>query len=155
MSKSHGMPHVLVGYYLSDLRGFAAVNGLDDKNDGEVRAPRARSFQKLKRAAQGLWRDCCSVSAVLCDQPRPQNVASFQDLFDRSHDNFYRPGVSRRNDLETVFAFWAAPKMNNLPLIPMSRPFGGNQFITALNARHREFWTPIRYHPHYKSLLCS
>ena len=137
MSKSHGMPHVLVGYYLSDLRGFAAVNGLDDKNDGEVRAPRARSFQKQseqRKVVKGLWRDCCSVSAVLCDQPRPKNVASSHDIFYPFHNIFYRLGVRRRNDLERAVAFRAVPKMTYLPLIPILGPFGGNQLIVALKA---------------------
>ena len=135
--KSHGMPHVLVGYYLSDLRGFAAVNGLDDKNDGEVRAPRARSFQKQserRKVVKGLWRDCCSVSAVLCDQPRPKNVASSHDIFYSFHNIFYRLGMRRRNDLERAVAFRAVPKMTYLPLIPILGPFGRNELTAALNA---------------------
>jgi hypothetical protein len=51
--------------------------------------------------------------------------------------------------------FGQRQKMNNEPSIPTSRPFGGNQFVTALNARHREVGTLIRYYPHYKRQLCG
>ena len=53
------------------------------------------------------------------------------------------------------------PKMTNLPLILILRPFRGDQLIIALNARHPKFGTTIgkyRRHgnlPHSPSLRCE
>jgi len=35
------------------------------------------------------------------------------------------------------------PNVMDLPLIPILGPFGGNQLVAALDARHPEFGTPI------------
>jgi hypothetical protein len=45
------------------------------------------------------------------------------------------------------------PKINNLPFIPMSAPFGERQLATTFDARHREFGTPTRCHLHFEPLI--
>jgi len=47
-----------------------------------------------------------------------------------------RDGRNQNRSLETAVAFLAAPKMADVPFIPMLGPFRGNQLGTALNAFH-------------------
>jgi len=55
------------------------------------------------------------------------------------------PGDGRKRDdrLEVEVTFPAVPKMTDLPLIPILRPFGGNQLVTALDAGHPKFGATI------------
>ena len=57
---------------------------------------------------------------ALCDEQRRQNVV-------RRHDIIRRDGRNQNRGLETAVAFRAAPKMADVPLIPILGSFGGNQ----------------------------
>lgn len=50
----------------------------------------------------------------------------------------WQVSVHGRNDLEAAVAFRAVPKVDDVPLIPMLRPFGGNQLSFALDAFYSE-----------------
>jgi hypothetical protein len=45
--------------------------------------------------------------------------------------------------------------MMRLPLIPILGPFGGNQLVTALDASHSEFRTPVGQYRRHDSLSRS
>jgi len=63
----------------------------------------------------------------------------------------HRLGVG--SGLEIGVALWAAPKMTDMPLIPILGPFGGNQLIVALSAVHPEVGTTIGSYRHGTPLL--
>ena len=46
-------------------------------------------------------------------------------------------------ELEAEVTFSAAPKMTDLPLIPIFGPFGGNHLVIALDARYPELRKPM------------
>lgn len=62
-------------------------------------------------------------------------MSPYLGIFYLCHDFVYRIGVRRGNDLETEVAFWAMPKMNDLRIIPVNGPFGGNQLTIAFGRR--------------------
>jgi hypothetical protein len=76
-------------------------------------------------------------------------VSPYLGIFYLCHDFVYRIGVCRGDELETEVAFFAMPKMNDLRLIPMNAPFGGNQLTVALGAGRTEGETRIRLYGHW------
>ena len=60
-------------------------------------------------------------------------------------------GRKRDDQLEAKVTLPTVPQMTDLPLIPLLRPFGGDQLIVALNAGHAKFGTTIgQYRRHGK-----
>ena len=83
---------------------------------------------------------CRSPWTVLCDEQRGDEIVTCLYI---SH---------RRDGLEAGLAIPTMPNMIDLPLIAILGPYGGNQFLAALNALHPKGRTTIGYHRRHGNL---
>jgi hypothetical protein len=92
--------------------------------------PQARLGQRLGLRQLSSERATCERSACTRPRLRPASARATLDKIVRCL------GVD--DGLETAVAFPTTPNMMDVPLVPILRPFGGDQLMTALTAGNPE-----------------
>ena len=108
-----------------------------------------RSGLKAIEFEKGKSANCGAIGKCLYADPLQPTLRDHQ-LVLRHDILLHRLGVD--DGFKTIIASPTAPKMTILLRTPIFGPFGGNQLVAAMDARHPEFGTPMGQYRRHGSL---